>query len=99
MRRMRAPRPRPRVASPMASQAALEADPSQRGGWRSRVRGAFSGSREGIRLAYRDPEHASERLTQLGVARLAGPWKRDTHEPIIGQKAAFMSFLRPVMHW
>jgi hypothetical protein len=57
----------------MASQAALEADPSQRGGWRSRLRGAFSGSREGIRLAYRDPGHASERLTQLAVARLAAP--------------------------
>lgn len=40
---------------------------------RGRLRRTFAGSREAIRIVYRDPEHVSERLTLYAVARLAGP--------------------------
>jgi hypothetical protein len=38
---------------------------------RSRLRRVLVGSRELIRIAYRDPEHVAERLTLYGVGRLA----------------------------
>ncbi|HTX11568.1 MAG TPA: hypothetical protein VME22_23295 [Solirubrobacteraceae bacterium] len=38
-----------------------------------RVRRMFAGSREAIRIAYRDPEHLSERLALYAIARLAEP--------------------------
>ena len=38
-----------------------------------RVRRMFAGSREAVRIVYRDPEHVSERLTLYAIARLAGP--------------------------
>lgn len=40
---------------------------------RSRIRRAFSGSRELVRIAYRDPEHVSERLTLYTADRLGDP--------------------------
>jgi hypothetical protein len=40
---------------------------------RSRMRRVFSGSRELVRIAYRDPEHVSERLTLYTAARLGDP--------------------------
>jgi hypothetical protein len=48
---------------------------------RSRVRRAFSASREIVRLVYRDPEHVAERLTLEAAERLAEPsreWARST---------------------
>src|SRR6185437_11753807 len=33
----------------------------------------FAGSREAVRIVYRDPEHVSERLTLYAIARLAEP--------------------------
>src|ERR1700742_3009802 len=36
---------------------------------RSRIRRVFSGSRELVRIAYRDPEHVAERLTLYVSAR------------------------------
>ncbi len=38
---------------------------------RGRVRRMFAGSREAVRIVYRDPEHVAERLTLYAVARLA----------------------------
>ena len=38
-----------------------------------RVRRVFSGSRELVRLVYRDPEHVAERITLLLVERLGAP--------------------------
>ena len=38
-----------------------------------RVRRMFAGSREAIRIVYRDPEHLSERLALYAIARLAEP--------------------------
>ncbi len=54
--------------------AAAEPDPEpdQRAS-RGRVRRTFAGSREAIRIVYRDPEHVSERLTLYAIARLAEP--------------------------
>jgi hypothetical protein len=40
---------------------------------RGRVRRMFAGSREAVRIVYRDPEHVSERLTLYAIARLAEP--------------------------
>jgi hypothetical protein len=40
---------------------------------RGRVRRMFTGSREALRIVYRDPEHVSERLTLYAIARLAEP--------------------------
>jgi hypothetical protein len=40
---------------------------------RSRIRRAFSGSRELARLVYRDPEHVAERLTLYAADRLGDP--------------------------
>lgn len=40
---------------------------------RSRIRRVFSGSRELVRIVYRDPEHVSERLTLYAVDRLGDP--------------------------
>jgi hypothetical protein len=40
---------------------------------RSRIRRAFSGSREVWRLVYRDPEHVAERLTLYAADRLGEP--------------------------
>jgi hypothetical protein len=57
------------VASPVPS---ASQDPPTPG----RVRRAFSGSRELIRIAYRDPEHLSERLT-LYTSRRLGDGSRE----------------------
>jgi hypothetical protein len=38
---------------------------------RGRLRRMFAGSREAIRIVYRDPEHVAERLTLYAIARLA----------------------------
>jgi hypothetical protein len=46
---------------------------------KGRVRRMFTGSREAVRIVYRDPEHVAERLTLYAVARLADPsleWAR-----------------------
>lgn len=48
--------------------ASPEAEPERP---RGRIRRVFAGSRELIRIAYRDPEHVAERLTLYGVGRLA----------------------------
>jgi hypothetical protein len=40
---------------------------------RSRVAAVFSGSRDLVRIAYRDPEHVSERLTLYASPRLGKP--------------------------
>jgi hypothetical protein len=40
---------------------------------RARVRRVFSGSRDLVRIVYRDPEHISERLTLHAVERLSDP--------------------------
>jgi hypothetical protein len=40
----------------------------------------FAGSREAVRIVYRDPEHVSERLTLYAIARLAGPTARWAEE-------------------
>jgi hypothetical protein len=52
--------------------AAAEPEPDNRAS-RGRVRRMFAGSREAIRIVYRDPEHVSERLTLYAIARLAEP--------------------------
>src|SRR5690242_11311428 len=39
---------------------------------RRRISRAFSGSRELVRIGYRDPEHVVERLTLYAIDRLAG---------------------------
>ena len=44
-------------------------DPAPRG----RIRRVFSGSRELVRIVYRDPEHVSERLTLYTADRLGDP--------------------------
>jgi hypothetical protein len=49
---------------------------------RGRLRRTFSGSREAIRIVYRDPEHVAERLTLYAVARLANAsieWAESVH--------------------
>ena len=54
---------------------AVSEEPSPKG----RIRRAFSSSRELVRIAYRDPEHVSERLTLYTAARLGDPsreWAR-----------------------
>lgn len=38
---------------------------------KGRVRRVFGGSREAVRIVYRDPEHVAERLTLYAIARLA----------------------------
>jgi hypothetical protein len=48
-------------------------EPPASGRLRSRLRLAFSGSRELVRIAYRDPEHVSERLTLYASQSLAEP--------------------------
>jgi hypothetical protein len=54
-----------------ADEAGLAApDPSARLS-RGRVRRMFAGSREAVRIVYRDPEHVAERLTLYAIARLA----------------------------
>lgn len=52
--------------------AAGEPEPDERAP-RHRVRRMFAGSREALRIVYRDPEHVSERLTLYAIARLAEP--------------------------
>jgi hypothetical protein len=50
-------------------------------GFRPRIGRVFAGSRELIRIAYRDPEHISERLTLYAIDRLADPstgWAQST---------------------
>ena len=44
-------------------------EPSEAPHPRSRIRRAFSGSRELVRIAYRDPEHVAERLTLFAADR------------------------------
>ncbi len=46
-----------------------ESSPASKG----RIRRAFSASRELVRIAYRDPEHVSERLTLYTASRLGEP--------------------------
>jgi hypothetical protein len=53
-------------------QPAVEPEPDARAS-RGRVRRMFAGSREAVRIVYRDPEHVSERLTLYAIARLAEP--------------------------
>jgi len=67
-------------------------EPSPKG----RIRRAFSSSRELVRIAYRDPEHVSERLTLYTAARLGDPsreWaqsalssRRDSHPAQIAEE-------------
>jgi hypothetical protein len=40
---------------------------------RGRIRRIFAGSRDAIRIVYRDPEHVAERLTLYAIGRLADP--------------------------
>lgn len=40
---------------------------------RGRVRRTFAGTREAVRIVYRDPEHVSERLALYSIGRLADP--------------------------
>src|SRR4051794_10284223 len=40
---------------------------------RERVRTVFTGSRDLVRIAYRDPEHVSERITLYAAQRLGEP--------------------------
>ena len=40
---------------------------------RGRLRRMFTGSREAVRIVYRDPEHVAERLTLYAIGRLADP--------------------------
>ena len=49
--------------------AAASEEPHPKG----RIRRAFSTSRELVRIAYRDPEHVSERLTLYTARRLGDP--------------------------
>jgi hypothetical protein len=63
---------------------------------RSRIRRAFSGSREAWRIVYRDPEHVAERLTLYAADRLGDPsreWAQsarsarpDTHRAQIAEE-------------
>src|SRR2546423_6494500 len=46
---------------------------SEEGHPKGRIRRAFSTSRELVRIAYRDPEHVSERLTLYASQRLGEP--------------------------
>ena len=52
-----------------ATPAAVSEEPTSQG----RIRRAFSSSRELVRIAYRDPEHVSERLTLYTAGRLGDP--------------------------
>ena len=52
-----------------ATPAAVSEEPTSKG----RIRRAFSSSRELVRIAYRDPEHVSERLTLYTAGRLGEP--------------------------
>jgi hypothetical protein len=49
---------------------------------RARVRSALSGSKELVRLAYRDPDHIPERLTLLAMERLAEPSAAWAHQAL-----------------
>jgi hypothetical protein len=40
---------------------------------RGRIRRIFAGSRDAIRIVYRDPEHVAERLTLYAIGRLSDP--------------------------
>ena len=63
------------------SAAPLEPGEAQRP--RGRIRRVFSGSRELVRIGYRDPEHVAERLTLYASNRLAGAsseWARKVRE-------------------
>src|SRR5215218_8140841 len=51
------------------------------GSMATRMRSAVSGTRALIRIAYRDPEHVSERLTLYASQRLAAP-SRDWAERV-----------------
>jgi hypothetical protein len=56
-------------------------------GWMAtRIRSAVSRTRELMRIAYRDPEHVSERLTLYASQRLAAP-SRDWAESVRGRPA------------
>lgn len=57
----------------MRSPAATVDDPGGVRGPRGRIAATFSGSRELARLAYRDPEHLSERITLYAMQRLGEP--------------------------
>jgi hypothetical protein len=52
---------------------AARADPTPPVGVRGRIVGAFSGSRELVRVAYRDPEQVAERLTLYAAQSLGEP--------------------------
>ncbi len=56
-----------------ADETELAAPDPGAGPSRGRVRRMFAGSREAVRIVYRDPEHVAERLTLYAIARLAGP--------------------------
>jgi hypothetical protein len=58
--------------APVDETGALEPE-AEDGASRGRVRRMFAGSREAVRIVYRDPEHLSERLTLYAIARLAEP--------------------------
>ena len=63
------------------SQSAGSADDALPSGLRPRVGRVFAGSRDLVRIAYRDPEHVSERLTLYAMDRLADPsteWAEST---------------------
>src|SRR2546430_1140065 len=59
----------------------VQRQPSDSARPRGRIRRAFSGSRDLIRIAYRDPQHVTERMTLSAVDRLADAsreWARST---------------------
>ncbi len=59
------------ASADQVSQAEFDPGGSARRG--SRVRRIFSGSRDLLRIVYRDPEHVAERLTLYAIDRLADP--------------------------
>lgn len=59
-----------------------------------RIRRVFSGSRELVRIAYRDPEHAAERLTLYSTSRhaeLSRSWAREVREARPGDHRALIA--------
>ena len=68
---------------PPATEVALDAEPPH--GVRARIRAVFGGSRDIVRLGWRDPEHIPERLTLYASQRLGeqsrewAVWARSEH--------------------
>ena len=66
-------------------------EPSEAPRPRTRIRRAFSGSRELVRIAYRDPEHVAERLTLFAADRYGAAsqeWAQSARSARIQPKAS-----------